>query len=458
MQRVLAGNVILLSLIPSLLQASDETKELNSIIVSSQRVERDLSEVPANISVISAENIRDLRAETVSDVVKTLPNVSLQNIPGDYTYFQIRGLPRNLEQSNIPVYVDGVPYTSLYGLNISLLDVEQMELVRGPQGNLYGANARDGLLSITTRKPGNTPEGRLQIGGGNFNYQNTQFVGSMPLITNELFANISLQHRERDGFVNNTFLNQPLDNIKDQVARAGLLWQPNDRFSARLSFDATNRNGGAYTYVPGSPALNDGDDIKTAMNDENILDQNIRGSSLGLDWQLTPDWTLSSVTGLRKIDTFARFDADFSPAEFGVYDTWLDERDAFQELRLASTPGSQPIDWLFGISYFNSQDDNRNEYALFDNQITAHLERDTYTGYANAIWDISPTWTIESGLRYTHETLDMNNHFKNPFYPVPSAVTEGSVRKAYSQWLPKAAQTITSMRANLSTSATGKEC
>ena len=447
MQGISASNLILPLLLSTSVSAesvlqnttNNNTVELDKITITSQRVERNAQNIPSNISVIDAKQIENLGAETVSDVVKTLPNVSLQDIPGDYSYFQIRGLPRNGEQSNVPVYVDGVPYTSLYGLNLSLLDVDQMEFIRGPQGNLFGANARDGLLAITTKLPSEETEGRVQLSAGNQGYRKLQFVGSSPVIANDLYGNLSFEKRQRDGFVDNTFLNKPVDDLEDQTLRLGLFWEPSERFNARLSIDTGKRDGGVYNYVADTPKLEAGDDLETAFNDDHILDQDFQGGSLSMNWQVTPDWELSSVTGVRKVDTFGRFDADLSTLPYGYYDTFLDEKDVFQEIRLSSTPGSRAVDWLFGLSYFNSQDDNRNSYPLFMSETLGEIERDTYTAFSNAVWQFTPKWTLETGLRYTSENLDMYSRFDNPSMPMPSAVTDGKISNNFREWLPKAA-------------------
>lgn len=413
--------------------------ELEKVVVTSQRVERDAKDIPLNIDIIDEKKIKNLGAETISDLIKIIPNVSLQDILGDYTYFQVRGMPRNGKQSNFPVYVDGVPYTSLYGLNMSFLDVERVEVIRGPQGNLYGANARDGLLSITTRLPGMEPEGRIQLSSGNYDYRKFQFSGSSPIIEDVLFANLAIEQRKRDGFVENTFLNTAVDDQDDLSLRAGLYWEPNDTLNARLNLDGGKRKGGVYNYVPGSPRLDAGDDLKTAFNDEHLLDQKFGGGSFSIDWAFNPDWKLSSVSGLRKVDTFARFDADLSTLPYGYYDTWLDETDFFQELRLSSDPGSHAVDWLFGLSYFKNKDENRNQYPQFMNQVKGVINTDIYTAYSNAIWRFAPQWKLEAGLRYTYEDFNMDSHFLNPSLPVPSAETEGSISNSFSNWLPKAA-------------------
>jgi len=442
MQRSLLPLVVL-ALFPSSASSTsadnEQEKLMEEVLVTSQRVERTQPEVPVSLSIVTAQLIKDLRAETVSDIVKTIPNVYLQDIPGDYTYFQIRGLPRNLEQTNFPVYVDGVPYTSLYGLNISLLDVEQMEMVRGPQGNLFGSNARDGLLSIKTRQPSGDAHLRIALDAGNYNYRRGQLMGSVPLISDELYISLAAEHRERDGFVENTAMNSGIDYVDEDILRPGLSWIPSKAFSARFNIDYQERNNGAYTYIAGTPALERGDDLVTAMDEKNILEQEILGTSLNLKWQLIPDWTLNSVTGTRKVDTFARFDADLTEMPFGYYDTWLEEKDTFQELRLTSDPSKSSIDWLFGLSYFNNEDTNRNLFEMIQNEINADMKRDSWTGYANVTWEITPRWTLESGMRYTQETLDITTRYSNPLMPMPTVETSGEAEEDYNRWLPKLA-------------------
>ncbi len=418
---------------------ADEREYDDEIVVLSQRVERTVLDVPSNVTVIDEDDISDIRAEHIGDLIKITPNAFLQEIPGDYSYFQIRGLPRNLEQSNLPVYVDGVPYTSLYGLNVSLLDVERVELIRGPQGNLYGSNARDGIISITTRQPGDKPDWGGQVSIGNKNYRNIKLSGTTPVLEDQLFASLAVNRISRDGFVENTTLNQDIDNVDEYSLRGSLSWLLDNDLTTRLTLESVNKNNGAYTYVSGTPALDRGDSLRVGMDVDNEMDQSIRSASLSVDWQLSSNWMLSSVTGVRKVDTFARFDADLSELAYGYYDTWLNEKDVFQEIRFTSDPDKSDIDWLFGLSYFNNRDDNRNEYPVLVYSIDADMERTSWNGYGNATWDFAPDWSLEVGLRYTKENLDIDSTFNNPSVPLPAAVTSGDSSTGYSKWLPKSA-------------------
>ncbi|EPJ45252.1 MAG: hypothetical protein OFPII_28970 [Osedax symbiont Rs1] len=439
MQHTLVAKAVALALLSTGTACFADTVPMGEVMIISQRIERPITKVPASVSVVYAETIEDIRAESLSDVVRTMPNVHLQDIPGDYSYFQIRGLPRNLEQPNLPVYVDGVPHTSMYGLNLSLLDVEQIELIRGPQGNLYGSNARDGVISITTRQPGDITEWSGRIGTGNNDYRNLRLAVKTPIIENKLYGSLAVDQRKRDGFVYNTALDQDLGDIDELSIRGSLKWQATDTFSARLTLDSHDRNNGAYTYITGNSTLGRGDDLTVAMDVPNTLEQDIQGAALNMDWAITQNWTLSSVTGTRKIDTFARFDTDLNILPYGYYDTWLAEKDLFQELRLSSTPHNTDIDWLFGLSYFNNQDSNRNANPESSNEINVDMERDSWSSYANATWHINPSWTLESGLRYTKENLNINSRYKAMNAAMISVVTSGSSSVKYDHWLPKVA-------------------
>lgn len=330
--------------------AADNVNE--TVIVQATRVEKDIKDVPQSIDVLTSEEINTQRHRTVADAIKAIPNITLSDIAGDYNYVQIRGLPRNLEQANVPIYVDGVPQTSLYGLNLSLLDVESIEFLRGPQGNIYGSNARDGIIVITTKKPANEPTASVKVGSANYDEKSAQLLASSALIDDVLSAKIAINHLKREGFVENTYLDKSVDDKTQNNLALSFYWTPDTDWSASLYMDYGETDGGAYPYVPGTSQPNRGDDIQTAMDVDGVFEQKSKGVALNLGWDFHPEWAFNSVTGYRSINTFGRFDADLAvtPAAMSMLvDTWLDEEDYFQELRLTSTPGVLPVDCGCGI-------------------------------------------------------------------------------------------------------------
>ncbi len=418
---------------------------LAEVVVQALRVEKDIKDVPQSMDVLTSEDIELQRYSNVADAIKSIPNMTLSDIAGDYNYIQVRGLPRNLEQANVPVYVDGVPQTSLYGLNLSLLDVESIEFLRGPQGNIYGSNARDGIIVITTKKPGNEPTARVKIGAANFNEKSAKILASSALIDDELSAKVAFNHLKRDGFVDNTYLDRSVDDKTQNNVALSFYWTPDENWSAALYMDYADTEGGAYPYVPETSKPNRGDDLEAAYDVEGVFDQTSEGVALHVDWDLHPDWVLSSVTGSRKIDTYGRFDADLAvtpAATSTLVDTWIDEEDYFQEFRLTSAPEALPVDWIFGAAYYRVTEDNRNRAAMkvIPMDLTragGEFSRDTYTVYADALWRFASAWSLNVGGRYTKEYYKIDSTFYNMF--LAPAETQGEYQTDYAKFLPKVA-------------------
>ncbi|MDA0150468.1 TonB-dependent receptor [Vibrio sp. LaRot3] len=416
---------------------ADET-----VIVHAARVAKDMKDISQSMDYLSAEDIEKHRYKTVADAIKSIANIVLPELPGDYSYIQVRGLPRHLEQSNVPIYVDGVPQTSLYGLNLLLKDVESIEFLRGPQGNTYGSNARDGIIVITTKKQGNDPSASFELGVANYDQQSGTVTAGTALIEDVLTAKVTLDYLSRDGFVENTHLNKSVDPKEQRSAMLSLHWTPSSDWTANLYLDHTTLESGVYPYVKDDPKTERGDDLKTATDIEGLFDQTSKGAALNVTWTGLENWQLSSVTGIREIDTYGRFDADLvvtPPAGSAYLDNYIREKDTFQELRLNSNLGALPVDWTFGAAFYRSHEDNNNftEMDLNKMQLTktaGKYTRDTYTAYMDASWRFAPTWTLKAGARYTKEDFQIDSQFYSMFrFPFE---TQGSYEKDYSEFLP----------------------
>ncbi len=433
---------LLLVCIGTSLTAQAETSSNKNVIIEhrpsletlviSQRIERPIQQVPVNITVVSPQSIQDLQAQNLTEIATSIANTYLLEMPGDYT-FQVRGLPRNLQQTNVPIYIDGVPQTGVNRIDFSLLDIEQIEFLRGPQGNLYGSNARDGLISIQTQRLQKKPQGSISLSKSTHT-KSLAVQGSTALIENVLQFKGATKILKSDGYVKNILLNNNT-NERDEIAySAALYWQPSEQFNAKLSLDYSDLDNGPYNYVDGAQHLSAGDDLQTAMDEPNEYRQKNKGSSLSLDWQLSPSLKLSSVTGWRTNNIDAHIDTDATALLYGYIETQLNEKELFQELRLASTPQEGPIDWLLGFSYFNNQEDNKNMYSSYTNDAKAQLKRRAANLYTDMTWRFADQWRMQAGVRYSTETVSAQSYYRSG-----PTETSGYQQESYAHILPKLA-------------------
>jgi iron complex outermembrane recepter protein len=312
------------------------------VVTALRRAER-LQDVPAAIDAFDAGMIEQAGITSMRDYVGMAPQISLietQNI--GFAFVNVRGLSqvRNSEPT-VAVVVDGVLQTTGLGFSEELYDIEQVEVLKGPQGALYGRNASGGAINLTTRQPTNNLEGFARGGFGNG--ENKSFTGSVSgaLIRDVLLGRAAVSIKDANGWRDNITLGRNADYYADRSVRTRLLWKPNARVSGDLRFAYSNAEAGASQFVsnapnfvmappigglPGAAATFNGRDngtapvlpgvpasIATLVGDPNNTSVQIQGNIPGvderkvtavsgkIDWQ-TDIGTLTSVTSFDKLD------------------------------------------------------------------------------------------------------------------------------------------------------------
>ena len=424
---------------------AEQVKELETMVVTSQRLQRPWRELASNMNYLDESDIERLALQDLDQVLSTVPNVTLQALAGDYNYIQMRGMPRNLEQATVGVYIDGIPYNNLYELNPSLLNIKSIEVIRGPQANLFGRNVRDGVIAITTAEPDLQAQGKVSLSWAELNQQQLTAHYSTPL-TQALSSQISVNWIERDGTVKNTNLNNDLDPLKQIQVNNTWHWQASDAVKLKLILNHTDKKSGAYPYVNGAIPYSNSDELTADNNVNNDFNQKNDNATIQVDWLWSADWLFSAIANYANGTVDARFDADFSALDMGYVDTWLEQRDSYYEFRLASQ-NNPSLSWLFGLSYSLNRDANRTQTltkipygdtlieATLDTQ--GQLEQTSYVAYADATWKVSEHWQIQGGVRYLDEQFSGQHQFNNPLYPMPAANTQGQQQVTDSEILKK---------------------
>ena len=458
------------------------TGEPSEIVIMARGRGEALQSVPISVSSFTAQTIQDAGIERPADFIALAPNISVAETqqPG-LSFITVRGISqvRNGE-SPVAVVVDGVLQTVANQFNTELFDLQQIEVLKGPQGALYGRNAIGGAIVITTREPSNTFSASGTLGLGNGGQHKAQGGVSGPIIADKLFASISGSLKSRDGFLTNIFLNKKVDYVRDTAVRGRLIYAASDdvKVDYRASYNRTfsgagyfKRNNvvaatGAYQFYPtiistssspGSP-----DDYGPPLN-SNIDGTALRklfSTSLKIDVQ-TPIGTLTSTSSYDDVREQTLYDA--SPYTSAVQTTqsgyfkWIAKS---TELRLTS-PSDQALRYIVG-GYYLALNRTSNRANGIDtagvvlpfynpagtanpssNNTADRTHQKSYAVVAQLNYDITDDLELSGALRYDHDKRDSLNTGKVkdaasfPTY-VPVG-TPGTFRKAtFDAWQPKA--------------------
>jgi iron complex outermembrane receptor protein len=413
---------------------SDETAK-DEIVVTAQKREQRLSDVPITISVADADTIKERRIEAVTDLVVFTPNVSVkENIPGLVPVITIRGVGLNdFSATNNPsagVYVDEVSLSSLALMNFDFFDLERMEVLKGPQGTLYGRNSTAGALSIVTAKPSfNGFSGRVVGSIGNYKAKDIEASLNLPA-SDTLALRVAAKGIFQDkGYWFNQRLNRDVGRREVFLGRAQALWEPSESVDLLLKAEIQRGRSelgspeffGAFQAVPPTAGL-------TCPGSPGCTDffgyRDTDGNPFRGNWSVRPDYdvdqlnlsarlnadlgaaTLTSVTGLVKFDRQWGVDVDASPLR--QTDFYTDDRvkQFSQEVRMANA--TDLVDWLVGGFY--SRDRVQTSYdgdlqELFNTKSYSYSNQLTKSAalFGNGEWHLGNTLDLITGIRYTSE-------------------------------------------------------
>jgi iron complex outermembrane receptor protein len=398
---------------------SSANDSLEEIVVTAQFRQQNLQITPLAITAVTAEMMEQRGQTSLHDLGQQAPDVQLVETGGAFGPGMTAGI-RGIGQADfdpafapgVGVYIDDVYYTSLTGSNFALLDLERVQIERGPQGTLSGANSEGGSIKIYSVKPQGDDTGSVKVSYGQRNLIDVQAMADISLISDSLFMRISGVDHQQDGYVTRIdygceFPNSGIPAVggqqqncvagkeggKDyQGGRVALRWLPADNFEANLTADVTidnsetaavtliavnplaagvfpteinsgyppgNPAGVAYDkrFVPTNPYISYADFCAKGLAGNTYCfspdTYNKQwGTNLALDWKLAPDVALKSITGYREFNTMWTEDNDVSPLNGSLGAEHLENHTLTQELRLNGAIASV-IDYTIGGFYLD---------------------------------------------------------------------------------------------------------
>ena len=402
-----------LSACPSPLWAQSGDIVLEEVLVTAQRRLENLQEVPAAVSVVSADKLERRQITNILELESTIPNLTVSRSLGSSSGARLymRGIgeddPRATVEPAISMYVDDVYIGRQIGALYELVDLERVEALRGPQGTLYGRNSNGGAIRLISAKPNFTKsEYRLKLTAGDEGRTDAIISGNIAL-SDVSALRFSVMNRTRDGLFRTTSVpvapGTPPIRIRevgewDVLAyRVSWRWQPDDRFEARISFDRVeddsdplppNRPGQANPYQLTS--LPNIDTYQSSVEQQ--------GLAVDLHWYLD-SFELRSLTSIREqndnIDSFVVL----------RYLQVTDQEQLSQEFQISSR-GDGPLNWVAGFFYFD--EDISLDNTLLGNRFRTDVATKAWALFAQGSYDLQEDIRLTVGLRYTDEEKDFS--------------------------------------------------
>lgn len=338
---------------------SSEAERLSEVTVTAQKREELIQEIPLSITSLSYEAVEESRIQNANDLTAIAPNLYAAD-PGDRrTVTSIRGIVTTSYDPAIATYIDGVNQFNLDTYITQLFDIERIEVLRGPQGTLYGRNALGGVINIITKSPENVASAFGEVTVGNYSRQRYLAGIRLPLVKNKLFFGAATLYEESDGFYQNEFDNTNYDEQKNFSGNYYLTYLINPSWDLSLNFKHFSaENQGAFPLVIGIDAAFE-NPYTLNQNQVTTMIDNTYNASLVLEHK-GQNLNFSSQTSYQQNYRYYEeaLDADFSPLDavtiFNNYgNDWNNVKVATQEFKFSSPAGTDnKLEWTAGTYMF----------------------------------------------------------------------------------------------------------
>ncbi|MEO1248067.1 MAG: TonB-dependent receptor [Pseudomonadota bacterium] len=471
-----------------LLAARPAEAQLEEIVVTAERRAQSLQDVPVAVTAFSEDAIAALQIEDFADLSLKIPGFSVNSFSKTRVNPALRGgsssLPSAGSEQAVGLFIDDVYFGGSGDFELDLFDVERIEVLRGPQGTLFGRNTTGGLINVVTRDPGGEFEGRFRVGLGNYSLNQLGGYLSFP-INDKLAGSLAFSSTDREGTSFNSVTGNDVDNINRTSVRGKLVWTlPNDwRIKAALGHSTADETGVARDAVSAQNTV----DLDVLADQGFTIDSDPRTVQMFADGRYTSEQWVGSLhiskdlgsVSFESITTGRTFDADQDPVSLSGVPTRIfalaDERDVetfTQEFRLVSS-GDGRLSWQTGL-YFLSSDETRdlaavtrwdesvaggafsaifgcpdqtladfenfvvtpaciaNQPELFDENaffINENVETTSISVYAQGTYSLTDTLALTLGGRYTNDEKELSGSTSGEYdwfwNPAPGTVVNG---------------------------------
>jgi iron complex outermembrane receptor protein len=400
----------------------DRDLRLEEILVTAERRVADVQNVPAAVSAFDPTELRRRQATNVIDVVTNVPNLMTSNNPGQSTSTTVflRGVGSTESivtlDTAIGFYLDDVYFARQGVNNLSLFDVERVEVLRGPQGTLYGRNTSGGAIRVMTRKPQDEFEAEAEITAGNYDRWSVKGSLNVPF-TETFYGRFNALIEDGDGWTRNVILNRDVNDRDNKGGRAAFRWLPSDTVSVDFNYDYYRSfTNGVYGFDIAGLARPAADDLFISTSgDDTFSIGRTNGGAVTVEWAINDNLDLTSITSLRNI--YQRWKLDFTDQPIPIFRLWTinDTDQLTQEIRLSGNAQDGRLRYVTGVYYYDEE-----SYSFIGDEINLapapgvriplpffsrfyDVDVKSYAAFAEVNYDITDQLTVTAGGRFTRD-------------------------------------------------------
>ena len=433
---------------------SEQGRQLGEVVVTADKVETNLQKTPLAVTALNAKQLQEYRVWTISDLTALAPStftVEHGNSTGS-NFLNIRGAMGFSNDQAVATYVDGVYQFDYFSAPLNFSNIERVEILRGPQGTLYGRNAFGGVLNVITKRPTNKTSGFAEIDLGNYGQQRYSVGFNTALIKNKLFLNAGVQSNGRGAVYSNPTLNtKSFDHHNAYSGNLNLKYLASDKWTIDWNTRYENdKDKGAYPWAATDSAAR-ANPYTAFGNWDNTERRTNFNTSLAVKY-FGSNFNFTSITAFLDYHIWfpGRFDFDFTPDQLISGNNWTRQNEVTQEFRFSSPANAGKWKWTAGSYLFGEKLKNSSttyfdqDYALYDpNAPYASIsngKRNSYgvAFFGQATYAITSKFDITAGARYDieHRALTQNAAFEKDGFVTP-LTADSTAKKTFRAFTPK---------------------
>ncbi|MDB5469045.1 MAG: hypothetical protein JWR84_605 [Caulobacter sp.] len=408
---LLSGTAVFAQDVPA---AAADSTDVGEVIVTARKREENLKDIPIAVTAVGADTLEREQIYVLKDIAAFSPGLTINSDAVGRAFISIRGIGTTLidsVQPGVGIFIDGIYQANTSYLNSPLLDVERIEVLRGPQGTLFGNNTLGGAISVVTRQP--SDDYRARISGAwaapdNFGSVAASLSG--PIIEGRLQGRIAASYHTQDGFSDNALAGGHSSPLEQQSVNGALRWEVSDNAVITTSAYFDRVMGGQTPYVNVVGPKDHSRD--TTLNLNSIATYEYRGFNTKGVFDIG-NTKVTAIAAYDRKEGEAAGDGDFSPVDFVRVSKGHNDADSYTAELRADTEWSDSVSTLVGVFFNDNETTNGNDSTLVPFGITGtsvatqHIEQQAV--FATAFWTVDDSLEITGGLRFDHQLVTATN-------------------------------------------------